>query len=283
MKQVALSLILSLTTLPALGQNYVDLEGRTDYSLLNRIVINGEKVPSEEKTLTGSMAKIETVLLTKQDLMNPESTQDGISVNIDHCSGTLIGPDIVLTAAHCIGPNQWEPGISVTINSEVYVAQYVKRHPRYVPVVNGEGYSFGPHNDIALVFLSSKVTNVETPLLPKRASRLMDGEEVYLVGYGVTDKNVQSQGFAAGELSELNWTKAPAIEGPQSVMIVEGDRTVCSGDSGGAAFVKEKSRYILVGVAAASNCESEARLTRVSDFIDWIHREVDVHLTARDI
>lgn len=273
----------------AFAQNYLDEHGRTNYGLVNNVVINGEKVPSEETILIGSMAKIETILLTKQDLKKSQTEKIDFSVNVDHCSGTLIGPDIVLTAAHCIGPNQWEPGISVTINSEVYTAKYVKRHYRYTPVItlkdrpDEPGIVVGPYNDIALVFLSEKVRNVQTPLLPQPGLRLNDGEEVYLVGFGVTEKAAQDQGFASGELNQLNWTKAPAVESARAVIIIPGDRTVCSGDSGGAAFIREGDQYIIVGVAAASNCASEARLTRVSDFIGWIRQEVENHLTARDI
>ncbi len=100
----------------------------------------------------------------------------------DVCTATLIGPDRLMTAGHCI--SYVEPGVTtVRIGGGDYRATRVARHPRFryqLPQIPAE-----PHRDVALVLLDRPVANV-TPMRLSAAT-VRAGSRVRLVGYGTPD------------------------------------------------------------------------------------------------
>lgn len=101
----------------------------------------------------------------------------------DVCTATLIGPDRLLTAGHCI--SYVEPGVTrVRIGGGgPYRVTRVARHPRFryqLPEIPAE-----PIRDVALVELERAVADVA----PMRLSRstVRAGWRVTLLGYGTPD------------------------------------------------------------------------------------------------
>jgi len=184
----------------------------------------------------------------------------------DFCSGTLVAPDVVLTAAHCTdffagaggppgapGPDDWrisfeaDPGE----NSTYYGADHFVVHPDWLANQAGPGggnskMSFLKDGleDMALVFLTKDVANV-TPA-PVADAGYLDGldltsETFTVAGYG-TDKFIT--GSAA---SPKAITVYDGVRSYKDVSVItEHDlfpdrfvkitKSVCFGDSGGALF-----------------------------------------------
>jgi len=112
------------------------------------------------------------------------------------CTATLIAPDLILTAAHCVS----ETGSS----SRVFAAGWSRgdyiaasgtlsemRHPSY-----GSGGRHGPSNDIALVILESPIKDVTPIPLGDMTALELDGTPAALIGYHRRTPHILSGDFA---------------------------------------------------------------------------------------
>jgi secreted trypsin-like serine protease len=119
------------------------------------------------------------------EILKTESGQQGNYI----CGGSLIAPDIVLSAGHCFyGDVQ---NVAVIVNNTnfseftgyEYARQVVsfKVHPDYIH----ETYT----NDICIVVLSSPVAEVTPVALNTERSTPPDGADVQVIGMGFTKES----------------------------------------------------------------------------------------------
>ncbi len=165
------------------------------------------------------------------------------------CSGTLVTPTVVVTAAHCITPDIGAPSwdqVDVFFGSDVF------DEGTFIEVVDGvahEGYDVSledPQNDIAVLRLASP-----GPAVPVTMSDLPPiGTTLTLVGFGITEA-----GGNDGGLKRV--TQATIFDEQGSVFFMEVSPSgTCSGDSGGTALWNDAGVERLVGVHTRSDCES---------------------------
>lgn len=156
-----------------------------------------------------------------------------------YCSGTLIAPNVFLTAAHCnIGTSR----VSVMFDS-VYTAKAklyegtFYGHPNYNQAQND------PH-DIAVVVLDKAINNLPVAQLPTRGllDSLSVGAPFTAVGYGGQEPVNQPGGPVIGYLdirefavSSLNAVNPAWLRLSQNQ--ATGDGGTCYGDSGGPNFL----------------------------------------------
>ncbi|PIE20034.1 MAG: hypothetical protein CSA66_01820 [Proteobacteria bacterium] len=213
------------------------------------------------------------------------SQQDTAVVGLVHlddyavgiCSGSLIAPNLVLTARHCVAPtlSQVQGGVdcgrtyfgTTYSPSSMLVSTSYQLSPNasYLDVAEilvPEDTNFCG-NDIALVILDEPVLDqVATPLTPRVDELLVGdawrqgrGESYSAIGFGVTgDDNIDSG--VRRRLDDLDVAcvheECPSYAGISTNEWV-GDSGVCQGDSGGPA-IDEFDRVIGVASRGAADC-----------------------------
>lgn len=170
------------------------------------------------------------------------------------CSGTLIAPDVVLTAAHCIAPGfasgrvfvaGWDRGEFIAARK----AAREIRHPGYAK----EGQA-SPANDIGLVFLDTPITDV-APMPTGTAT----GYELGIVGYHQFVPHLLS--------GRLDCARVDLIPGQMQLGC-----PVTAGNSGGPVLEWQDGRWVVVGVISAKRPGGTAIAVPLGT---WVREQMD--------
>ena len=210
------------------------------------------------------------------------------------CSGSLIMPNLVLTARHCVARVTNEVGGGVDCDVTTFGSTY-QPDRLYVTTLASldDGGASAYHvaaevivpadpafcgNDMALIILEAPIPAYEaTPLVPRVDTAIVveypfttPGEEYSAVGYGITGDDKEDSGLRRRR-DELTATcvekQCPTYFGMTPTEWL-GDEGICSGDSGGPALDLQ-NRVIGVVSRGGSNCSTPI-YGSVHAWGDWI-------------
>ena len=189
------------------------------------------------------------------------------------CSGALIGPNVLLTAAHCVEDKHGNLRDAALTRFQKSYSMACERHPAYVrrdlPVFSSEPRG---HEDYALCSIDyrEEVPNVIAEMRVEvidMKSKLKRGDAVLLTGYGCIDARIVNKKIVSTasanilRIGDARIARPPTRKWSDSSYALidsKGKPTpaLCPGDSGGPMFVgasqsRQTGARRIVGVNSA--------------------------------
>jgi secreted trypsin-like serine protease len=199
------------------------------------------------------------------------------------CTGSILSNDLILTAAHCVSGDMTKMVVifapKAIENGELVKGIPVRHvlkglhHPRFEP----DHIKAVMMDDIGLIRFEGGLPAGYEPatVLVNYKAHIHNGSAVEMAGYGISNYLFKS---GAGQLRKVTLTVADANYSEAETSIDQGVRKgICSGDSGGPAYLQADGKYLLWGVTSrgaglfsVAPCIFSSVYTRVDYYWSWL-------------
>ncbi len=203
------------------------------------------------------------------------------------CTGEVVSPHVVLTAAHCVSPQTVGTGMTFMVftGTNVNDTSQQSNAALWFDVASTHyDTSFDVNNlqgghDVAVV-ITNKVLGL--PQLPYNKSPLPSSarnQTVRMIGYGITS-GTDTSGTSAGVKRQTSTTLSDFDA--QFLYFTDGVHQTCEGDSGGPALMTLGGVETIVGTVSFGDqgCQYGGTDTNVSRYLSFIDSYVSADLAA---
>jgi V8-like Glu-specific endopeptidase len=191
------------------------------------------------------------------------------------CTGSVIAPTVVLTAAHCVSASETGANarfVVLTANDinrpggQQLAVKEVHANPRWTAKNLENGHDQG------IVILAAPTTLAPLPFNGHALAASSTGAALRIVGYGLDDGVAQT---GAGVKREA-LTKMGSVE-DTLIEVGNSQKGTCNGDSGGPAFMKLGGVETIVGTTSYGDetCSDGGYDARVDTDVDFIQPFLD--------
>jgi hypothetical protein len=171
-----------------------------------------------------------------------------------YCSGTVMTPNTVLTAAHCLGTD-----MAVSIDGQRFQVSETLKHP---------DYRTAPYNDLLLLFFEQ---NLPGPYVSK----------VYDAVAATSCSGLLAQGWGKSETSaiDLNESGYRVVKENRKTLYTKqlAPGGICFGDSGGPLYATVDGELRIAGVTSTTysqDCLIGGDHVRLSYYVPWLDENV---------
>lgn len=239
--------------------------------------------PSNEQVLNASGATATGIIGGKEVATNEAPAQVSVAIyntlKQSICSGVLIGNNLVLTAAHCLGPDPRKLVILFTQHVQKSIQDMARAvigaiaHPNWKPNLQRTT----DHADLAIIkYYGTTPTGYRAvTVLPNTSvtTVIRNNSLIVLVGYGASDDLKKS---GSGPLRQVMTTITNSQFSQTEVQVEQRQgRGACLGDSGGPAFVVANGVYYLWGILSRGagpkdQCNTFSIYTNIFAYVPWL-------------